>query len=181
MSTDATAIIGIDPATHCGFCWTNGTERVYGTWDLSRFNRHPGEKLAMLRQNVMTLAHTKGCDLLAFEDAGFGAGPGQMTTMAFHNQMRGLLLLCAFEMGVRVVVLKPTTIKAFATGNGHAKKPQMIRACETHYGIRGIDDNAADAIFIAELAQRPDCWPEKTARKASGIRGRRKSAATLFT
>lgn len=175
-------VLGIDPATRCGWCLTDGAERTYGTWDLSRYTRHPGEKLLMLGRAIVSKWHEVRFTVLAYEEASFGAGGRngqiQMTTIAFHNKLRGVIESVACELGADVRPLNPMTIKAFATGNGHAKKDQMVRAAETHYGIRGIDDNAADAIFIAELALRPDCWSQKAQKKARPKR--RREVSKLF-
>lgn len=76
---------------------------------------------------------------------------------AFSRQSRGLSGL--HELGGVVknrlfrkeaLVLLPTSteIKKFATGNGAAKKPQMIAAAQ-NYGCRTTDDNVADAFHVA--------------------------------
>jgi|GEM_PF-5559580 len=49
----------------------------------------------------------------------------------------------------------PTALKKFATGNGRAKKPQMIRAAATLLGVNTTDDNIADACFVLDAFE----WP----------------------
>ncbi len=44
--------------------------------------------------------------------------------------------------------VNPATLKKFATGNGHAKKEQMMEACYAKFGYRPADDNSCDAIFL---------------------------------
>jgi crossover junction endodeoxyribonuclease RuvC len=47
------------------------------------------------------------------------------------------------------------TIKMFATGNGAAKKPDVIRACRLQFPNLAIgDDNAADAVAIVHMCAR---------------------------
>jgi len=50
----------------------------------------------------------------------------------------------------------PGTLKKFATGNGHAKKEQMIEAYYKHSGYRPADDNECDALFLLEYQIQKD-------------------------
>lgn len=50
----------------------------------------------------------------------------------------------------------PGILKKFATGNGHAKKPQMMEACYIRYGYKPTDDNECDAIFLLEYQLERD-------------------------
>jgi len=44
----------------------------------------------------------------------------------------------------------PNKLKKFATGNGHAKKPQMMNVCYAKFGYMPADDNECDSIFLLE-------------------------------
>lgn len=165
-------ILGLDPATVTGFAWSDGATRKHGVWNLGQ-HRTQGQRLSLLASYVRSMGPL---DMIAIEAASYGAGGrlgeggAQWTTICWHNKLRGVIEMVAAELGARVESFHPSTIKAFATGSGRAKKPQMMRACQTHFGIVPVDDNEADAIFICELAKRPDCWPEPKSRKGSAGR-----------
>ncbi len=50
----------------------------------------------------------------------------------------------------------PNTLKKFATGNGHAKKEQMMKVCYAKFGYRPADDNECDAIWLLEYQLEKD-------------------------
>ena len=50
----------------------------------------------------------------------------------------------------------PGTLKKFATGNGHAKKEQMIKACHVKFGYTPADDNEADALLLLQYQIQKD-------------------------
>jgi hypothetical protein len=51
-----------------------------------------------------------------------------------------------------IVVVAPTSLKKFATGNGGAKKEAMIRAAEKKWGVV-LGEDEADAAWMAFLSQ----------------------------
>lgn len=49
-------------------------------------------------------------------------------------------------------VVPPTSVKKFATGNGSAKKNEMLLAVYKRWGVEFKDDNLADAFVLAKIA-----------------------------
>lgn len=148
-------VLALDPANRTGFAHSDGYR---GFVDLSRVvDKHPGQRLIRFTNWLEETLENHATDLIAAEDASFGSH--NPAVQAMHNQLLGALLMTAAEYGIDVKLFFPGTIKVFATGNGRADKQQMVRACKTHYGIEVTHDEA-DAIFIMELAKRPDCWPQ---------------------
>lgn len=47
----------------------------------------------------------------------------------------------------------PTKLKQFATGNGRAKKPEMVSACNKILNLNIKDHNEADALLLSELGR----------------------------
>ena len=152
-------ILALDAATTTGFAHSNGK---HGIWNLGPATI----RLRTFKELIDKAIQEWGCDCIAYEQASYGAGGRkgeggvQWQTIVFHNQLRGIIELVSQERMIKCQAFHPSTIKAFATGNGRAKKEQMIAACITHYKFKPIDDNEADAVFILELAKRPDCWPK---------------------
>lgn len=142
-------ILGLDPANKCGFAHSDGT---HGTWKLKLpKDRHPGRRLHRLRRFLFAIKRDHGIDVIGYEDASFGSK--NPNTMARHNELAGVIQLCAAEWDIPAFSFKPTHIKKFITDDGGASKEQMMRAIELLYGIRTRDDNIADAIAVMERAR----------------------------
>lgn len=161
--TDTRRILALDPATRTGWAWGDGSHPIYGVWNLGVEGR-----FAVLRHGIEDIARHRGIDLLAYEDAGFAA-KGQQRVAAFHSELRGAIKAVGAELNVPTLAINPTSLKKFATQNGHAKKVQMIAACKTILGIETRDDNEADALWVLAYARayRPEWAPEKKRKKKS--------------
>lgn len=48
----------------------------------------------------------------------------------------------------------PGTLKKFATGNGHAKKEEMLNACKKRFGFIPSNDDEADALWLLEYSKK---------------------------
>lgn len=156
----AQRILALDPARLCGFAHTNGRS---GVWHLDDLGHGLGAEHYRLAQLLEESIAAWGCELIAAENAGFGSV--NRNTQSQHDERLGVIRLTAQRHGLKLVLFHPTTIKSFATGYGHAKKPEMVAAARRHFNVR-VSDDEADALFILALAQRPDCWaPEKPKRE----------------
>jgi Holliday junction resolvasome RuvABC endonuclease subunit len=164
-------ILALDPANKTGFAHSNGK---HGVWQLGKGDL--GAQHDELAQQIIRAVDQWGVHLIATENAGFGSR--NPSVQASHNERLGVIRYVASCLGCDIVTFQPTTIKLFATGSGNADKKQMIKACSRLLGVTAISDDDCDALWILELAKRPDCWPvakpkAKKARKA-------KSTPTLF-
>jgi Holliday junction resolvasome RuvABC endonuclease subunit len=145
-------ILAIDPAKLCGYAWSDGQRLEYGVWDITGgIGEHDGASLARLIEFIADTAKSWGIDRIAYEDAGFGSR--NPSVQATHNEKRGVIKYAAHRLGVPCVGFHPSEIKAL-TGNGRAKKWQMIRYAKLQLGIETDSDNVADALFILKLAER---------------------------
>ena len=147
-------ILGLDPATLCGFALASDGEIVKsGTWALpARPDDHCGKRLVSLEDEILGLHANHRLDKIAYELASFGSHNPQV--QAFHNEIAGVIKRVAYLIGpVPCIGFPIGTIKVFACGNGRAKKPQMVAAAKLQFGIVVRDDNEADAIFVAKLAE----------------------------
>lgn len=158
-------ILALDPAQSCGYAHTNG---VRGVWLLGTGN----ERLVRFRRQLLKAHDEWGFDLIACEDASFGSiNP---VTAAYHNENLGIIKHVCAELHIEHVSYKPATIKKFATGSGKAKKPQMMRACETLLGIKPSGDDEADALWILEMAkcgyEAPAAAVKRMGRRVSPVK-----------
>jgi len=170
----AIRILALDPASVTGYAWSDGTRREHGVWILGTETHRLMALESRLEEHLTRLP----CDLIAFEDASFGSP--NPNVQAMHNELRGVIKLVASRRHIRFVLFHPTTIKAFATGSGRAKKPQMMAACKRLLGITPSDDNEADALWILELAKNPKQWAEPSKAKVKRVKAARKKEPRLF-
>ena len=145
-------ILALDPANVTGVAMSNGAQTVYCRWELKEKHKPNEHRLLVLYTRVRQAIEDNGVELIAFEEASFGSV--NRNTQAMHNELRGIIKLAAAEAGLKTVGYHPTAIKKFATGDGRAGKPQMIRAAKTLLGLDTDDDNIADAAFILAMAQQ---------------------------
>ena len=139
-------ILALDPARITGFAHTNG---VGGVIEFS----HGDARLRELEDWLTDKLDEWPTELIAFEDAGFGSHNPHV--QALHNENRGVIKLIATRRRIAVRACNIKSIKKFATGNGNAKKEQMIAAAERHFKIKVTNDNFADALWILEFAKQP--------------------------
>jgi Holliday junction resolvasome RuvABC endonuclease subunit len=154
-------VLAIDPANRTGFAHTDGLRNFV---DITRFGDvHPGRRLLRFAEWLdETLANHK-TELIAAEDSSFGSNNNN--TAAMLNELRGVIHMVACEYDIPVKLFTPTTIKIHATGRRFASKQQMVRAAKSYFEIDIADDNIADAMWILDLGQRRDCWPEKKEKR----------------
>ena len=170
-------ILGLDLASSAtGWCWSDGEVLRRGCWNLARKGEHEGRRLERLREYLHKCHDAWGIDRIGCEDASFGSN--NRHTAATHNELKGIVKLVCYEREIEVVWVNPSTLKKWATGSGRAKKPEMIRAAHTHYGIETDDDNIADAVLIAGFVRQDHAAAKTKTRRQK----RRKRAAepTLF-
>lgn len=56
-----------------------------------------------------------------------------------------------FDHNIPFYLCAPTTLKRFATGKGNSEKDHIILEVYKQYGIDFVDNNVADAIFLAKI------------------------------
>lgn len=158
-------ILALDPAARTGWAWQDTATPnsiAFGTWNLGT-SRALSEQHQELERLLEKWIRDYGVDTIASENAGFGSH--NPAVQASHNERLGLIRLITARHSCELILLNPMTIKVFATGNGHAKKDQMIATCKSLLQITPGDDNQADAIWLLKCALRPDCWPQPAAKK----------------
>lgn len=161
--------LAIDPGRFCGFAHSDGEN---GHWDLGSSLR-----LHTMYDWLTSMHINRGFDILAAEDA--QQGSPSFRVQGSHAEYRGVMRMFCEQHGVEFVLVHPTSLKAWLTGSGRAKKSQMVKAVETQFGISCMDHNEADAIAILKYVEAGQ--HEKTPKVAKRQeKVRKKSERKLF-
>jgi Holliday junction resolvasome RuvABC endonuclease subunit len=186
-------VLGIDPATSCGWALLDGDRRLgSGAWDLSA-KRHEGGGMRFLRARryLCELLDHHPVEAVAYEvvrrhlgvDAAHVYG-GIVAVVSEECERRGLPY-----RGIPV-----GTVKRNATGDGSASKGDMVRAANGRWGLslhvelvervkkgkavhveETSDDDEADALWVAFSLGVELGWvetPPHARAKAKGARAR---------
>lgn len=106
--------------------------------------------------NTLRTAITgKGITLCAIEGYSFGSKIGQFQM----GEVGGVVRLLLHELEVPFVIVPPTMLKKWTTGNGTADKIQMGVATFAEWGLQFPDDNQCDAFNLATVAAACDGSP----------------------
>lgn len=170
-------ILALDPANNTGFAHSDGHR---GVWHLvASKTEHAGDRLNRLADYIRGAFDQWGFDSIAFEDASFGSPNPNIQAM--HNELAGIIKAVAAQCDVACRGVKPASIKKFATGNGRAKKHEMIRAAKVKLGIEVTSDDEADALWILAFAQAGFPQAESKVKAKPARRATKKAKApTLF-
>lgn len=149
-------ILGLDPANAFGWAVLTiaGDQSEVIETGVEKLNKrkgqHPGRRLEYASDFLYQLKRTHpGITLIAYEDAAFGSRNGN--TSARHSELAGAILLAAAGMELPVRPQNIRTMKAWLTGDGNAKKMEVIRKMKNFFGLDTTDDNIADANLVARF------------------------------
>lgn len=155
-------IVGLDLGSKCGWAVLdgNGERRASGTWDLG-VKRYDGAGM----RYVMLEAHLFKLTELA--EGGLDGGDGKIViayeecvalrgdASRVYNAMLGVVQAACERWSIPYQGIPIATVKRTATGKGNANKEMMVAAAVAKWPIcLGLDDNAADAIWVAEALRR---------------------------
>jgi Holliday junction resolvasome RuvABC endonuclease subunit len=148
-SKTAPQILALDMAITTGWAHSDGAS---GTMQLpeKQQGEHNGDRYIAMLEWLVEMCRQHHTRTIVYESgshkrggAAMRLGIGMATTLEIFCARRGLLLR----------TFNTSTIKKHATGNGHAKKPDMaVAAAARHSTIELIDDNHVDALFLLDLA-----------------------------
>lgn len=138
-------ILALDPAAKTGFAWSDGIRRHSGVWQLGP------SRGTELERRIIAACEEFPTDCIAFENAGFGSR--NPAVQAMHNELAGVIKLCADRLGLKCWVFPIATWKRLALGRGklpkgEAGKREVLRLLRLHHGIECSDFDEGDAIGI---------------------------------
>jgi len=143
-----TAVLALDISTRCGWAALGADNRVRSGVEHLKPGSHPGQRLLALRRHLVDLhAQIGPFEEVAFEELRFAKYPD---AIILYGKFLGVVEAWACANQIPLIGYAPAAIKKHATGNGAAKKPDMIAAVRAR-GFAPADDNEADAIALLRL------------------------------
>ena len=138
-------ILSLDIAQHCGYC----THDKNGTWNFTECKQNNWAEHKDFRSKIIQFAKENNIRVIVAEDVTVGTFFHSMRKL---SEYRGILLEVCDELNLpEPIFINTSTIKKFATGNGKAKKDEMIKKMIDTYHITPCDDNACDAFWLFKL------------------------------
>lgn len=135
--------MGIDPSlTSTGYAyWKNG-KLVTGRITTDKL-RGP-HRLFYVRLMVGKILDEVQPSLVVYEDYAMGARGN-----TFHmGELGGVLKTLLWERGIDVLDIGPTMLKSIIALSGSAKKPDIVAALKTRFGINVTQHDEADAVGL---------------------------------
>jgi crossover junction endodeoxyribonuclease RuvC len=145
-------VLALDTATQCGFALLRADARIESgsrRFDVKSKER-PGARWVKFKGFLLEM---KACHpdlrLIAYEDVK-AHGPGVLVAHIYGGFVATLQAFCEHHQ-IEYVGYGVGTVKKAWTGNGAARKEQMVARCR-ELGFEPEDDNEADAIALLHLA-----------------------------
>jgi|GEM_PF-2279721 len=144
-SNEDIRVLGLDPATTCGWSHTDGT---FGVIDLSKNkDESPGMRLLRLWNFLEKMRLGPGLDIVSFESSNCTKGSG----VKLQARFEGVIILFCEAKDIPYRAYAPTELKNLATGHGGASKDAMIaRAMEIRPKAKKMTHDMADAICVMQ-------------------------------
>ncbi len=106
------------------------------------------QRLAMIFDGIKTLIETYRPDDMAVEELFFNTN---ITTGIRVAEARGVIIMCAHKLNVKIFEYTPLQVKQAVVGFGRAEKKQVITMVTMLLGLKKAPkpDDTADALAIA--------------------------------
>lgn len=112
-----------------------------------RFKGDEDERIEWLRKKVKANIRKFQPSIIVIEGHSFGSQGRAKTVL---SELAGVIKNQILRLDMIYVVVAPTSLKKYATGNGKASKVEMIHAAKQFDRTLGTDDEA-DALHLARL------------------------------
>ena len=145
-------VLGIDPGTACGWAIAaQGGPYACGCWSLHpRRHESPGMRYLRLERYLREAIVVHRPRLIAYEDVRRHLGAD---AAHIYGGITGTVQRVCAEHDLPFTAIAVATIKRCATRSGRADKGTMVAHAKARWPeLDIVDDNAADALWIAECA-----------------------------
>jgi len=144
--------IGFDCSLNSsGFAYRRGGEIVTGTIRLKNIKGF--ERLSFIRDSVLEIIRKSDAELLTIEGYAMGYLKGKSSMLYDRAEITGIIKMLALDSGMCILIVPPTSLKAFATGNGRADKSFITVAIANRWGYRVTQNDEADAFVLLKMGE----------------------------
>jgi hypothetical protein len=142
-------ILALDLATHCGWALQRRDGTISGGAEnfSPRKSWVPGQRWVNFRSWLNLTLTTNDIGLIVYERVVFGQGHSSASAGDVYGGLRAIMEMCAALRNVELDSVHVGTVKKFWTGDGRAKKPDMVAEAKRR-GFHPVDDNHADALAV---------------------------------
>lgn len=141
-------ILSLDIATKTGWCIHDRS----GTWDFTpKQGENEAARLFRFRARIDNVLKTGEIKRVIFELPLIYKSKKRRPNFISY-EMIGVLKLICIDYRIPFKGYQAMKLKKWATGNGAAKKEDMVSFCKARYGITPGDHNQADAIHLYHMA-----------------------------
>lgn len=144
-------ILAIDPGSkNLGWVYMEDRQIVQGPGTIKLWGG--GDKRTYLNIHAFIQGHIRAVQpqLVALESY----FPHRQRGAVVIPELRGIIKLVSYQMGLDVLEVPPSTVKKTITGNGRADKDLVRKIVNEEYGLSLSSADEADAIAIAITAFR---------------------------
>lgn len=112
---------------------------------------HELERIQRIVNEILNCTKSTTIDIAVIENLAFGVrNATSLTQLAGLNYFTRAML---HAQGIPFVLVAPTTLKKFITGNGAAKKDVILMEVFKKYNVAFVDDNLADAFSLSKIGE----------------------------
>lgn len=140
--------IGIDPSTKTGFVALDENGKTLIANELTGVGTEDPYRMITLIDEIML--HLEKDDFVTIESFAFNA-EGQYVV-----QLGGIgwgIRMALMRRGIKYYEVGTGQLKKYASGNGRAKKDELIKPVFENWGFRHSSDNVIDAYVLAQIGR----------------------------
>ncbi len=143
----AVSFLGIDQSLNAtGVCRVGATGSVETLATVNPGDVKDGARLILVKRAIVAIASE--IEFAALEGYSYDS-VGRVFEL---GEIGGVVKVMLIEHNIPYVVVPPSMLKKFATGNSSASKEDMVDTARER-GCTATDDNQADAFFLACIAR----------------------------
>lgn len=152
LSQNNRPVIGIDASlTSTGFCILYEDVKNMKLLAVKGGKLRGAERLAYFQEQLVYLLTEYTPKFALIENYAYSVGVGGRVFDV--GELGGVVRLTLFQQSVPYDVVAPPSVKKYITGSGRCEKDVIIKEVYKNYGIDTNDNNLADAVVIAKIAE----------------------------
>lgn len=145
------SVLGLDASlTSTGYAYIDSYDKV--RIGCIKPRTRGAARLAFIRDSVKELITRAAPDLVSLEGYAMGFNSGKSRLFDI-GELGGVLRLLVWECKIPLLIVPPSTLKQFITGNGAAKKFHIRAALRELYSIDIDQDDQADAYALLKYGE----------------------------